>query len=68
MIENLLITSHENNERDLVSQCCVCKHFVNKDGQYIPLSEEQTFKVYSEYVVSHGFCEPCMIYWLKENE
>ena len=59
MLENLLVTEQKKDERKIISQCCVCKDFVMKDGSYKPLNKEQTKKAYTNYLVSHGYCLPC---------
>ena len=66
-ISDLLVTSHKDNERDIISQCCLCKDFVSKTGEYITLTEDQIKEAYTRYLVSHGYCESCFIEYLKQE-
>lgn len=59
-LDTLLTQPSGYDPRDIASQCCICKDWVNKDGEYIKLSEEHNKEAYVKYVVSHGYCEPCM--------
>ena len=68
MIEELLIRTQKNDSRDIVSQCCACKQFVNKANEYILLTEEHIEEVYATYLVSHGYCEPCLNEWLYKHD
>ena len=66
-IDDLMVMPNEGDNRDIVSQCSVCKHFVSNTGEYILLSPNQSQEVYKQYLVSHGYCEPCYNYMLEKE-
>jgi len=65
-IDKLLIRSHKEDDRDIISQCCICKDFVSTDETYITLTDEEIKQVYSKYLVSHGYCEPCLVEYIRD--
>jgi len=67
-IDQLLIKGKMSDNRDIVSQCCVCQDFVSKDGNYITLQEQEVLQVYNDYVVSHGYCASCVKEVMKNEK
>jgi len=67
MIENLLITENCADDRDIVSQCCICKDFVSKEGTYIKIDPILEKRIYMKYLVSHVYCEPCFNDYLNQE-
>ena len=66
-ISDLLVIPQSQDNRDIISQCCLCKDFVSKTGEYITLTEDQIKEAYTRYLVSHGYCETCMNDYLKQE-
>ncbi len=61
MIEKLLIKDAKTQDRDVVSQCCVCKEFATTDisDKYYKFKDEQVDFIYTKYLVLHGYCPSC---------
>jgi hypothetical protein len=63
-----LLVTQNSTDKDIVSQCCICRDFELKDHTYKKFSEEDTLTIKQEFLVSHGYCGSCFDAYMEENK
>jgi len=61
-----LLIKGEVYGKQVVSQCCDCRRYQHKDNTYHRYTNGKREHIELNYLISHGYCEPCMEKALKQ--